>query len=347
MTRTLSIQVKFDVLTSKLLNLDVERMTTLAKEWGGVPDSLLYFVGQHLTDSQIELIYTRSASKAIQRCDETLSSILCNTLPDDAPSQFYFCGPRNDTNPVLRRLLLGVSVPTRTLCRILGEALQKQTHVVKREFFRGMCQHDSTHQAARHIYESWFHSNLSAGKSIECHWVQGLDGVSTVTGGSLIDTDWGAVKVANPPFYWVAPKNFYGVDSALIFAKEIYVFQVSIKVGTRNTSLMKGLETLRAYLPTTLNKLPWCAWRMVFVGSNDCAIESVANNWVGKLVATDNTNVTIGWSKVDPVMKDVTYKVLAFGSFIRDALTCSKVFRDESDPDVEASDEALIGAMSR
>ncbi|KAF8554859.1 hypothetical protein OG21DRAFT_1011314 [Imleria badia] len=288
-------------------------MTTLAKEWGGVPRSLLYFVRRHLTDSQIGSIYTRTASKAVQQCQEMLSSLQMNAIPDDAPSQFYFCEPRNNAEPSMQRRLPGASVPTRTLRRLLGEALQKQNNFVKRQFFHALHLPASTRQAAGYIYKSWFHSYFSAGKHIECHWVQGLDGVSSQAGTNLIDTNWDTVKVEKTPYHWVAPtgKNFPGVDSALILAEEIYVFQVTI--STRHESPKDGLETLRARLPADLKKIPWRAWRVVFVGVDDSKIKTVANKWVGKLFATDNTNITIGWSEVDPVVKDITYRVCKVG----------------------------------
>jgi hypothetical protein len=310
-THTLSIHIESDDLSSKLLNLDVEHMTTLAKEWCSVPRSLLYFVDQHLTGLQIESMYRRAATQAVRKCREMLSSIEGNAFPDDAPSQFYFCRPRYNTEPGMHRRLLGASVPTRTLRRLLGEALQKQNNFVKLEFFLALSQPDSTRQAAGCIYESWFHSYVSAEKCIECHWVQGSNGNSSLTGTNLIDTNWGAINVARPPYYWVAPKNFHGINSALILTEEIYVFQVTI--STRHESPMEGLKTLRAHLPANLKKIPWSAWRVVFIGYNDGAIKTVANKWVGKLFATDNTGITIGWSEVDPVTKDVAYRVCEVG----------------------------------
>ena len=307
MTHILAIQVEFDDLSSKLLNIDVERMTTLAKEWGGVPRSLLRYIDQHLTGMQIESLYRGSATKAVQKCRGLLSSLDGSSFPDDAPSQFYFCRPDYSAEPGMRRRLLGASVPTRTLRRLLGEALQKQNNFVKLEFFHALSQPDSTRQAAGDIFESWFHSYFSAGKGIECHWVQGLNSVSSLTGTNLINTNWGAVSVEKPPYYWVAPRNFHGIDSALILAKEIYAFQVTI--STRHKSPMEGLNILRAHLPTNLKKIPWSAWRVVFIGDSNSAIETVANKWVGKLFAKDNTSITIGWSGVDPVTDDIAYRV--------------------------------------
>lgn len=308
MTHILTIRVEFDNLSSKLLNIDVERMTTLAKEWGGVPRSLLQFIDQHLTDMQIESLYRGPATKAVQQCRGLLDG---NSFPGDVPSQFYFCRPHYSAEPGMHRRLLGVSVPTRTLRHLLGEALQKQNDFVKLDFFNALSQLDSTHQTAGCIYESWFHSYFSAGKGIECHWVQGSDCVSSLTGANLIDTNWGAVNIENPPYYWVAPKNFHGVHSALILTEEIYVFQVTI--STRHKSPMEGLKILRAHLPINLKKIPWSAWRVVFIGDNNSAIETVANKWVGKLFAKDNTSIAIGWSGVNPITDDIAYRVSEVG----------------------------------
>ncbi|KAF8557321.1 hypothetical protein OG21DRAFT_349393 [Imleria badia] len=112
---------------AKLLNLDVERMTNLAKEWGGVPRSLLEFVRRGLTDSEIESTYKGPASKGVQKCRE-----------------IYFCGPQKNAEPRMQRTLLGVSVPTRTIRRLLGEALQVQDNFLKLDFFRSLRQPDST-----------------------------------------------------------------------------------------------------------------------------------------------------------------------------------------------------------
>ncbi|KAF8554874.1 hypothetical protein OG21DRAFT_1484325 [Imleria badia] len=132
----------------------------------------------------------------------------------------------------------------------------------------------------------------------------------------LIEGNWGAVEVEDPPYYWVAPVNFPGIDGALILPEAIYGFQVTL--STRHEPPNDGWETLWAHLPANLQKIPWRAWRVVFVRA-DSTIKTVANKWAGKLFATDNTSVTTGCSEVDPVVKDITYRV----------------FHDESDPDVE------------
>ncbi|KAF8559894.1 hypothetical protein OG21DRAFT_1502239 [Imleria badia] len=288
-----------------LLNLDVERMTTLAEKWGGVPRLLLQFLRHGLTDEQIELAYKGPAAKAVKKCREELSAIEANSIPDDTPSQIYFCRPFNDAGAGMQRRLLGASVPTRTLCRLLGEALQKQDNFLKLDFSRALRQSASTRQAAGFIYENWFHTYFSVGRPIECHWLQGLHGVSSLslTGMKLIEGNWGAVEVEDPPYYWVAPVGFPGIDGALILPEAIYVFQVTI--STRHASPKGGMKELRTHLPGDLKDLPW---RVVFIGDYDNLIKSVANQWV-------NEGLTTGWSQVDPVAHDITFRV----------------FRDESD----------------
>ncbi|KAF8548541.1 hypothetical protein OG21DRAFT_1500960 [Imleria badia] len=293
-----------------LLNLDVQRMTTLVEKWGGVPRVLLRFLRRGLTDAEIELRYKGPASKAVQKCREVLSAIEANSFPDDAPSQFYFCRPYNDAETGMQRTLFGASVPTRTLRRLLGEALQKQDNLLKLDFFRALRQPPSTRQAAGYIYENWFHAYFSAGKPIECHWLQGLNGVSllSLTGMKLIEGNWGAVEVEDPPYYWVAPVNFPGIDCALILPEAICVFQVTISTSHRSPE--GGMKKLGTHLPADLKNLPW---RVVFIGDHDNAIKSVAQKWVNK-------GLNIGWSHVDPVAEDITYRV----------------FRDESDSDRES-----------
>ena len=297
---TFSIQVTFDELTSMLLNLDVQRMTTLVEKWGGVPRILMEFLRRGLTDVEIELSYKRFARRAVLKCREVLTAIAAKSFRDDsdAPSQFYFCRPYNDAETGMRRTLFGVSVPTRTLRRLLGEALQKQDDLHKLDFFHALRQPASTRQAAGYIYENWFHAYFSAGKPIECHWLQGLNGISSLslTGMKLIEGNWGAVEVEDPPYYWVAPMNFPGIDGALILPEAICVFQVTISPSY--SSPEGGMKKLETHLPADLKNLPWT---VVFIGDHNSAIESVAKKC--------NKGLNIGWSHVDPVAEDITYRV--------------------------------------
>ena len=43
MTNPFSVPVEFDGMTRKLLEIDVQRMATLAKKWGCIPQTLLEF----------------------------------------------------------------------------------------------------------------------------------------------------------------------------------------------------------------------------------------------------------------------------------------------------------------
>ena len=281
-----------------LSNLDVQRMTTLAEKWGGVPRILVEFLRCGLTDAEIELSYKGPARQAVQKCREVLTAIEANSC-DDALSQFYFCRPYNDAETGMQRTLLGASVPTRTLRRLLGAALQMQDDLHKLDFFHALLQHVSTCQAAGYIYENWFHAYFSAGNPIECHWLEGLNGVSSLslTGMKLIEQNWNAVEVEDPPYYWVAPVNFPGIDGALILPEAIYVFQVTIGISHRSPE--GGMKKLETHLPADLKNLPW---RVVFIGDHANTIESVAQKWVNK-------GLNIGWSHVDPVAEDITYRV--------------------------------------
>ena len=71
---------------------------------------------------------------------------------------------------------------------------------------------------------------------------------------SLIPSPLMLVRTTWPPYYWVAPRGFTGIDSALILAEEIYAFQVTI--GKSHGPLMAGMEILRGYLPTGLRGNP-------------------------------------------------------------------------------------------
>ena len=295
----------FNEMTSKLLNLPIERMTTLAKSWGGVPQILLRFLDNGMHDDDIEWEYRYAAKQAVQRCRVMISSTVEMNVVVEALSKFYFCRPKKTRTRIVRAHACA-EVPTPTLRRLLGEALQRQDNTIKLDFFCALRQSSETRSTAGYIYESWFHVYLSAAKTIQCHWIQGLDGVSSLTGTStLINATWAAIKVAEPPYYWVAPKNFPGVDSALVLDNAIYAFQVTI--SSRHKTPLDGLRTLREHLPAKLKNV---SWKVVFVGDNDSAIAAVARQWVDRLFfPTNQQRVTVGWSKVDPVMEDVPYRV--------------------------------------
>ncbi|KAF8124958.1 hypothetical protein EV363DRAFT_1586671 [Boletus edulis] len=76
---------------AQLLGLDGGRMISLHKKWGG-PVSLLRSYLE-TSDQQIEMGYSWEAGLAIKKCRSTITSIMGNNLPEDAPSQFFFCRP--------------------------------------------------------------------------------------------------------------------------------------------------------------------------------------------------------------------------------------------------------------
>ena len=170
-----------------------------------------------------------------------MNGILQNILVDDAPSQIFFCQPRIRSGTIDRQVPCA-TVPTPTIRRLLGEALQNQQNADKLKFFNALRQSSDTSQAAGVIFENWFHSFFSGAHIIKCNWVQG-EGASELSGVmSLIPSPLTLVRTVQPLYYWVAPKGFTGIDSALILAKEIYAFQVTI--GKSHGPPMAGMEIL-------------------------------------------------------------------------------------------------------
>ena len=117
------------------------------------------------------------------------------------------------------------------------------------------------------------------------------------------------VKVAPPPYFWIAPKGFLGIDSALVLEKKIYAFQVTL--SHKHKPPTKGMKILRDHLPGELKNLPW---NVVFVGDSDSPIREVATS-VGKtsFPTSDGESVPIAWSMVDPVRSNIEYTVRKFG----------------------------------
>ena len=112
-----------------------------------------------------------------------------------------------------------------------------------------------------------------------------------------------SVRTARPPYYWVAPRGFKGINSALVLAKEIYAFQVTI--GMSHRPPMAGMEILQGYLPTDLRENPW---RVVFIGDNDSRIRKVAKGF-NIFFPTAMDHVPIAWARVDPMSKGHDYMV--------------------------------------
>ena len=311
MTPTLSIQTIYPEVTSKLGGLDSERMSFLAQQWGCDPRSLIKFMEHGLSDSQIEDRYKRHAAEAVQACGSMLSSIEMNTNFDNAPSLFYICQPLKREG-VFDRTLLSVSVPTKKLRSILGTALQNLDKSVRFSFFHAPSQSDEMQQATSFIFESWFHSYISAGKSIQCNWVQGKRQTPTpkeLAGTkNLVHTTWDPMKNEKQelPFYWVAPKNYPGIDGALIYDSAIYVFQITI--SSKDKPPTAGMKDLEKHMSDKLKNKPW---RVVFIGDAEAAIQPVASQWINKLFSPTNPkeSIPIAWCALDPVRQDITYRV--------------------------------------
>lgn len=172
------IQARPDETTSMLLEReagmlsqqDVVRMATLVKKWGGVPRTILQCIQQD--DQEIERQYHAAAIDAVWKCRVMVSAALQHALPDEIPSKFYSVRPLMTANGIVRQECY-VCVPTSTLRSFLGEALKGQDNLTKLNFFNSLSLPSETRQAARYLYESWFHSFFSAGKTIEFRFVTG------------------------------------------------------------------------------------------------------------------------------------------------------------------------------
>ncbi|KAI9456482.1 hypothetical protein HD554DRAFT_1847843 [Boletus coccyginus] len=285
-----------------LMEKDVDRMITLAKRWGGVPRTLLECIGK--ADWNIMRQYRQFAKNAVQQCGRMMAAAELFDTPSDPPSQFYFFRPLVVSQDIVRTNSY-VYVPTRKLRSLLGEALQGNSNTIKLGFFNTMSQPEETRQAAGFIFESWFHSFLAAAGTIQCQWTRSrsrpslLEGVTTLIPATRI-----APKSAEPPYYWVAPKKFPGIDSALVFAEEIIAFQVTLR--SEHESPMKGLQTLRENLPDELKDVQW---RVVFVGQAQMAIEAVAKQWSNMTWKKKGARIPVAWCVVDPVQDGITYQV--------------------------------------
>lgn len=125
-------------MASKLLGLDSEHMTTLAKHWGGVPQSVLQLMDK--TDSEIEACYRAYAMKAVPKCRDMIPAITQSIAQfDQSPPQIFFCQPRI-TEYGINRELPRTTVPTPTICHFLVEALQFQTDSIMLQFFDALYQ---------------------------------------------------------------------------------------------------------------------------------------------------------------------------------------------------------------
>ncbi|KAF8346418.1 hypothetical protein F5887DRAFT_1182764 [Amanita rubescens] len=227
-------------ILANLLNLDVNRMTSLSKKWGCDPRTLLGFIEAGDTDIEIECAYRAEAPVAVKRSEDMLLAIEQNAL---SPSKFYFCRPSISRESEVDRTIPRPFVPTETICQVLGEALRESDNNVRLTFFRALSQHSETRSAAGYIYEHLFHSYFAAGRPVQCEWMQPKKrpNVIRLTDSSkVIPSTWRALTTGVPPFFWVAPKGAPGIDSALVLEKDIHVFQLTI--SSMHGSLIDGMK---------------------------------------------------------------------------------------------------------
>jgi hypothetical protein len=324
-------------MISTLLGLDVQRMTTLAKKWGTPPRGLLEYIP--LQNWEIRARYRNRAGQAVEQCKRMMDNGVQTNLPDDdPPSMFYFFRPMNMSTGIYRQLP-SLYVPTRTIRRILAEALREQDDPIKRQFYDALSCHPSTRRAANVIFETWFHSFFIAKKRIACTWVvQGSGDAIIQFPTTPVATDRlpalkDAPASATPPYYWIPSKTgFPGIDSAFVLEGGIVAFQVTL--GSDHTSPIVGLERLRKMLPAHLKDLPW---GVVFVGPQEKRVKDVAEHWAGKLIfPIQEERIRVGYSGVDPVEGDVTYTVCRFvdstfsNSIVRNISTSLMRYRQSS-----------------
>ncbi|KAF8133880.1 hypothetical protein EV363DRAFT_1324837, partial [Boletus edulis] len=295
---------------AKLLKYDVQRMVDLAEKWGGAPRTLVKCLKE--SDHEIETWYGDCATEAIEKCQNTVRSIVNKYVPEDwdAQSQFYFCRPADYDTSRIKRTRTCATVPTRTICHILGRALQELSNSIKLEFFTALSQPSDTRQAAGFIYQSWFNVFFStANKFIYCHWLHKPGEITKLCGvPTLVSTSAKDLKARTElPYYWAANTSYEGIDGALISEDAIFAFQITL--SSEHSSPQGGVRKLRKELPVELRDLPW---HVVFVGNVKSLIKAAASDWAGKvlLMETSKTPVSIAWSVVDPVAEDVTYRVL-------------------------------------
>lgn len=91
----------------------------------------------------------------------------------------------------------------------------------------------------------------------------------------------------------------------MVLENGIFAFQVSIKPDY--TSLLEGLQILES----VLQDYP-CSWTVVFVGIEEAPVKAVAETWANQIFPEMEDRMPVevdtGWSAVDPIMDDVTYR---------------------------------------
>ncbi|KAG9316860.1 hypothetical protein JVU11DRAFT_2935 [Chiua virens] len=261
---------------SAMLELNVDRMIDLARKWGNVPRMLLKNL--NLSDKEIENVYRKGAKQAIGDTPQFMAASVQN-FPSDPPSSFFFVRPSNDDGVVSRRGF-DIYVPTKTLWLLLAQALRGLDNQIKLAFYNVLSQHNQTRSSAGNVFESWFHSFVAAGNEVSCTWLpRGNAKLPTtwtipdpddgnVNHDYLIPSSLQALGYGVPPYYWVSPDLFPGIDGLLVFKTRICAFQVTISPPHR--SPVAGLEKIRKNLRADLKDVPL---GVVFVGPQESAIK--------------------------------------------------------------------------
>ncbi|KAG9312715.1 hypothetical protein JVU11DRAFT_7142 [Chiua virens] len=119
----------------------------------------------------------------------------------------------------------------------------------------------------------------------------------------LQGTRFPALGYGVPPYYWVSPDLFPGIDGLLVFKTRICAFQVTISSTHRSPDA--GLEKIRKNLRADLKDVPL---GLVFVGPQESAIKQVATRWRSRVRFTSTGKIVpVAWSVVDPASGDVEY----------------------------------------
>ncbi|KAH7886431.1 hypothetical protein F5I97DRAFT_1928284 [Phlebopus sp. FC_14] len=291
-----------------LLGLDVERMTACAKEWGGVPRTLLSFTTSDEGDFECEI--QKAASNAVIACDDFIRAIESLAVDKSVPSSIFFIKPMEDNDGHVYRRRPVTYVPTPRIADELAVALRNKDKAIKIAFFRSMESHPTTRQSGGFIYENWFHSLFASGEVVECQWyitagsVSLPDTLQTPTGMAPLTLD--GLKFTMPPFYWVPPtSNFPGINSVLVTENEIFAIQITLSYD--HTSPQVGLDHLRNLVLMDKKSLPW---RVLVVGLEEEHVLSAIRKWAEKLTfgpPRSKTTIPVGWCVVDPTRRKIAY----------------------------------------
>lgn len=182
--------------------------------------------------------------------------LMLNFSPD-APSLFFFIRPMVTKMGTIDRMCFYVCVPTETLCLLLTEEVQNKDNAERVTFYSALVQHADTSQAAGYIYEFCFHGFLCTDGQMGCQWLakgagHNMAKLPTMLSGTgvLAPATLDALPFQTPPYYWIAPNKFPGIDSAIVLETESFVFQTTL--AAQHGSPIEGLKKLRTKLPKNL-----------------------------------------------------------------------------------------------